>query len=93
MLRKVQMSFTRKSVHQNIFYLLLGVLVCAMPTSKFLMSAMMIFLAANWLIEGRFREKWEIARGNKVLWAFVILYVVHLLWCWTPFNTHCNWDY
>ena len=93
MLRKVQMSFTRKSVHQNIFYLLLGVLVCAMPTSKFLMSATMIFLAANWLIEGRFREKWEIARGNKVLWAFVVLYVVHLLWCWTPFNTHCNWDY
>ena len=93
MLRKVQMSFTRKSVHQNIFYLLLGVLVCAMPTSKFLMSATMIFLGANWLIEGRFREKWEIARGNKVLWAFVVLYVVHLLWCWTPFNTHCNWDY
>lgn len=93
MLLKEKMSFTRKSVHQNIFFLLLAVLVCAMPTSKFLMSATMIFLGANWLIEGRFREKWEIARGNKVLWAFVVLYVVHLLWCWTPFNTHCNWDY
>lgn len=93
MLRKVQMSFTRKSVHQNIFYLLLAVLVCAMPTSKFMMSAMMILLAANWLIECRFREKWELAKANKVLWAFVVLYVVHLLWCWTPFNTHCNWDY
>ena len=89
MLRKVQMSFTRKSVHQNIFYLLLGVLVCAMPTSKFLMSAMMIFLAANWVIECRFREKWEIAKANKVLWAFVALYVVHAVWC--LFSS--NWDY
>lgn len=89
MLRKVQMSFTRKSVHQNIFYLLLAVLVCAMPTSKFMMSAMMIFLAANWLIECRFREKWELAKANKVLWAFVALYAVHLLWC--LFSN--NWDY
>ncbi|MBP5241093.1 MAG: O-antigen ligase family protein [Bacteroidales bacterium] len=89
MLRKVQMSFTRKSVHQNIFYLLLGVLVCAMPTSKFLMSAMMIFLAANWVIECRFREKWEMAKSNKVLWAFVVLYVIHAVWC--LFSS--NWDY
>ncbi|MBP5758526.1 MAG: hypothetical protein J6W45_03890, partial [Bacteroidales bacterium] len=89
MLRKVQMSFTRKSVHQNIFYLLLAVLVCAMPTSKFLMSAMMIFLAANWVIECRFREKWEMAKSNKVLWAFVVLYVIHAVWC--LFSS--NWDY
>lgn len=89
MLRKVRMSFTRKSVHQNIFYLLLAVLVCAMPTSKFLMSAMMIFLAANWVIEWRFREKWEIAKANKVLWAFVALYVIHAVWC--LFSS--NWDY
>lgn len=85
----VQMSFSRKSVHQNIFFLLLAVLVVAMPTSKFLMSAMMILLAANWLIEGRFREKWQMAKGNEVLHAFVALYLVHVVWC--LFSS--NWDY
>ena len=89
MWRKTQLSFTRKSVHQNIFYLLLAVLVCAMPTSKFLMSATMIFLAANWLIERRFREKWKIAKANKLLWAFIVLYAVHLLWA--LFSD--NWNY
>lgn len=83
------MSFTRKSVHQNIFFLLLATLVVAMPTSKFLMSATMIFLAANWLIEGRFREKWNLAKGNEVLHAFVALYMVHVVWC--LFSS--NWDY
>lgn len=89
MLRNVQMSFSRKSVHQNIFYLLLAVLVCAMPTSKFLMSATMILLAVNWVIECRFREKWKIVKANKVIWAFVFLYVIHAVWC--LFSN--NWDY
>ncbi|MBR5029027.1 MAG: O-antigen ligase family protein [Bacteroidales bacterium] len=81
MWRKPQMSFTRKSVHQNIFFLLLATLVVAMPTSKFLMSAMMIFLGANWLLEACFREKWNLAKGNEVLHAFLALYLVHVVWC------------
>lgn len=60
-----------------------------MPTSKFLMSSTMIFLAANWVIECSFRKKWEIAKANKVLWAFIVLYAVHLLW--SLFSD--NWDY
>ena len=83
------MSFSRRSVHQNIFFLLLAVLVAAMPTSKFLMSATIILFSANWLIEGHFRQKWQTARRNTALQAFVALYLVHVVWC--LFSS--NWDY
>ncbi len=85
----VSMSFSRQSVHQNVFFLLLATLVVAMPTSKFLMSAAMIFLSANWLIEGRFRQKWQMAKSNWVLTAFVALYAIHIIWC--LFSS--NWSY
>jgi len=94
MWRKTDISFTRQSVHHNIFFLLLAVLVVAMPTSKFLMSAAMIFLAANWLVEGRFREKWYLAKSNKLLHAFVALYAVHAIWClWCLFSSTWDWSY
>lgn len=83
------MDFSRKSVHQNIFFLLLATLVVAMPTSKFLMSATMIFLAANWLIEGRFRQKWHLAKSNRGLIAFVALYAIHVIWC--LFSSNCGY--
>src|ERR1043165_6239467 len=36
-------------------------------------------LLGNWLLEGRFREKWTALRGNKVFWVLGSLFLLHLI--------------
>ena len=53
----------------------------AIPTSNFLMSMAQVLLAVNWLIEGQWHNKISLAKRQSLLWAFVVLFVVHLVWC------------
>lgn len=85
----METDISRKQVQKNIFLLLLATLVAASVTSKFLMSAAMILLLANWLVEGNFREKFSTARRNGTVIAFSVLYAVHVVWCLVS----SNWNY
>ncbi|MBR5777127.1 MAG: O-antigen ligase family protein [Bacteroidales bacterium] len=83
------MATSRTLWHSNIYFALLIVLVVAIPTSNFLMSAAQIFLMLNWLVEGRWKEKIVKAKNNPLLWAFGILFIVHIVW--VAFSS--NFDY
>ncbi len=38
-----------------------------------------IILMANWLIEGNFKEKWNQLKSNKVFWAIICIYLLHII--------------
>ena len=71
---------TRSNVHSLIYFVLLVAMVVAIPTSNFLMSAAQIFLALNWIVEGQWQSKIQRAQKQPLLWAFVVLFAVHLIW-------------
>ena len=51
-----------------------------MTTSVFLSNLSWVLLGVNWLFEGGWREKWQRACENRLLQAFLVLILVHLLW-------------
>lgn len=54
-----------------------------MLTSVWVSNLVWVLLGANWLLEGRWREKWRMACESRLLQAFVALYlllIVGLLW-------------
>ncbi|MFH0892903.1 MAG: O-antigen ligase family protein [Bacteroidota bacterium] len=73
----------REKIHRGIFVAGLVLLIAGLPFSEFFLSISQIILAGNWLIEGRFREKWNKLRVNRLAWIFLSLYFIHvigLLW-------------
>lgn len=54
--------------------------VVSLPFSIFLLSVAQIILTLNWIAEGNFHKKWEIAKHRPSLWIIVLFYLVHLLW-------------
>lgn len=54
-----------------------------MVTSVFATNLLWVLLGANWLLEGRWREKWQMFKDSRLLQAFLTLYllfIVGLLW-------------
>jgi hypothetical protein len=64
---------------RNIYLLLLFVIAVSLPLSKFLASAAQIFLAATWLLEGRFDEKWRRIKMKPQILFFTLLFIVPLV--------------
>ena len=62
-------------VHRAIFIVLLAVLGASMVTSVFLANLAWVLLGANWLLEGRWREKWQMGKESRLLHAVVGLYL------------------
>ncbi|MBR3828103.1 MAG: O-antigen ligase family protein [Bacteroidales bacterium] len=82
----------RLTVHSAIYFLLLVVLIGSQPVSNFMMSGMEILLAVNWALEWDMRAKWQRARRSPLLWAFLVLMVVHLVWMIPSQNAAYGWN-
>jgi len=77
------MPITRKQIHEEIYFYGLIFTAVSLPLSIYTTTLAQILLLANWIAEGRFREKWEHFRSNRALWIFLSLYLLHaigLLW-------------
>jgi len=77
------MKITRQLFHELVYFYALAAVAVSLPISVYFTSLFQILLFVNWLAEGRFREKWQRFRGNRALWFFMALYLVHvvgLLW-------------
>lgn len=79
----------RLAVHSWIYFVLLALLVIAIPTSNFLMTMAQVLLMVNWIAEGQWNNKLRKARRQPLLWAFVAFFFIHILWCLMS----SNWDY
>lgn len=69
--------------HRNIYYLLLALLGGFMICTKGLSSVAWVALAVNWILEGRWREKWEMIKHSRLLHAIAVFFLLHpiaLLW-------------
>ncbi|RPI45486.1 MAG: hypothetical protein EHM46_01670, partial [Bacteroidetes bacterium] len=73
------MPLTRRQVHEEIYFYGLIFTAVSLPLSIYTTTLSQILLLANWLAEGRFREKWERFRSTPALWVFLSLYLIHAL--------------
>ena len=77
------MRLTRKLIHEQVYFYGLIIIAVSLPLSIYTLTLSEMLILANWLVEGRFRDKWERFRKNRALWIFLTLYLVHvisLLW-------------
>lgn len=78
-------------VHRAIYIVLLVFLGASMVTSVFLANLAWVLLGANWVLEGRWREKWQMAKESRLLQAFVGLFLLMLVgMLWTA-DTRAGW--
>ena len=55
-----------------------------MLTTQGLSNVLWVVLFGNWLLEGRWREKWQMAKGSPLLLALAVLLLLHLAgWLWS----------
>lgn len=70
-------------IHRRIYLVLLTLLGGCMVTSIGMSNVMWVLLFAHWMLEGRWREKWQMARESRLLQAVAALFLlqaVGLLW-------------
>jgi len=70
--------------HKSVFFWALVLLAISLPYSVFTLSVAQITLMVNWLLEGKFKQKYTLVRQHPSLWILTGFYFVHLLWM---FNT------
>jgi len=58
---------------------LLCILVFCIPFSFSLISISIILLAVAWLFSGNINETWQNLKSRKVLWPFIIFYLLHAI--------------
>jgi O-antigen ligase len=71
----IQLSFYRKLYLFGLFILAIG-----LPLSSVLVSISQFILMGTWLVERDFKAKFLKIRNNKILWAFFLLPLLHLIW-------------
>jgi hypothetical protein len=67
-----------KKFHPYIYFTGLALLVTSLPLSIFVLSLAQIILALNWILENNFREKLALALQRKSIFAFVVIYLIHI---------------
>lgn len=83
------MAINRQSLHQGLFLFSLLLIVSGLPVSRFMVSLGGLFMAANWIVEGRYRKKLLAVANSKPAMALLMLYLLHVVWL---VNTE-NFDY
>ncbi len=72
--------------------ILLTLLGGCMVTSTWASNLVWVLLGVNWLFEGRWREKWQMARESRLLHSFLGLYLILLIgMIWTE-NQPFGWS-
>lgn len=72
-------QLTRKKIHEQVyFYTLIFIAIC-LPLSIFATSVFQLVLLLNWMMEGRFREKWNRLVSNRALQVFLLIFALHLV--------------
>lgn len=82
----------RAQIHRNIYIVLVALLGGCMMVSTWASNLVWVLLGANWLLEGRWREKWQMAKESRLLQAYIALYLLLLVgMSWTE-NQSFGWS-
>ena len=69
--------------HRTIYLVLLTLLGCTMVCSTWAANLMWVLLVANWVLEGRWQEKWQMLKHSRALHVYLALWfllAIGLLW-------------
>lgn len=79
-------------IHRRIYIVLLTLLGGCMVTSTWATNLMWVLLGANWVFEGHWREKWQMARESRLLHLYIGFYLMLLIgMLWTE-NQSFGWS-
>lgn len=70
-------------LHRKIYLVLLALLGGCMVTSRGLSNVVWVLMLANWVLEGRWREKWQMAKESRLLQAVLVLWLAYCLGAFT----------
>jgi len=73
------MPLTRKQIHEQVYFFTLVLIAVSLPLSIFTTSMFQLFLLLNWLVELRYREKWQKVVSNRALQVFLLIFGLHLV--------------
>jgi hypothetical protein len=83
MLKNIFARRKDESIHDLIYFYCLCLLVISLPTSIYFLSVPQIIMGANWLAEGRYREKLKRFLRNRpaiFLSSIFMLYIIGIFW-------------
>lgn len=70
----------REKTHKNIHLFALILIVLSISVSEYVTSIGIWVLVTNWILDFRYKDKWERLKNNKGIAVFLILYLIHLIW-------------
>jgi len=73
------MQITRQIIHRRIYILMLMAIVATLPLSEYVLSMAEIFMATNYLLEGRYKQKWQHLISDKFALLNLSLFVILIL--------------
>jgi O-antigen ligase len=83
---------TRKEIHKRLSYYLFIALAFAIPLYDRLVVYIIMALVLNWIIDGRFVQKFKLLSGDKRRWELLGFSSLYLLYCIGIFYSD-NLDY
>jgi len=73
------MPLTRKLIHEQVYFYTLVLIAVSLPLSVFTTSMFQLLLVLNYLVELRYREKWQKLLSNRALQVFLLIFALHVL--------------
>lgn len=67
-----------REVHSAIYFIALACLAASLSLSVFATSLFLLILLGNWVLEGRYAEKWLMFRNRPSIWLIISVYVLFL---------------
>lgn len=65
--------------HRKAFFLTTVLMVVALPLSNVLMSLALALYGLNFLLEGKFKQKWSLLQQHPTALLIMLLYLIHVL--------------
>lgn len=72
------MNFSKPISYEAINVLALAVAIVFLPFSIAVCHAGLLILVASWLMEGKWRIKWDTIKNQPLLWPFLLFFILHL---------------
>ncbi|MBP7497710.1 MAG: O-antigen ligase family protein [Bacteroidales bacterium] len=69
----------KEKLHEEVYFYSLVLLAVSLPLSLFMISVSQFLLLTNWMLEGRFKEKFFVLSKNKFALLLVSFFVLHLV--------------
>lgn len=88
---KTSFLYYKAIFHRFVFFVAIMLLLLGIPFCRPLMTIGGIVLVANWFLEGKFIEKWNRLKNNRILFASLCLFAVYFIWFFLTDNYQEAW--